>query len=1125
MQIHQIAIAGFKSFAEPISLDLREGLTAIVGPNGCGKSNLVEALSWVMGEGSSRHLRGEDMDDVIFAGNARRAARSLAQVTIQADVKEGLFAGTALSGSIEIRRAVERGKPTRYSLNRTHVRGRDLQRFFADQGTGASSACFVAQGRITALIAAKPADRRHLLEEAAGVAGFHDRRQETLTRIKAARENLARVTMVIEELEQQRRNLRNQARRGRFVRRLQGLHWRMTHTLIQQRCDRARAACMRTGRRLNKVRDERVHLVADLEAQQASLAQLQRDVQDSGHTRERAQEQLMAAAKKESELAAEQAQWTNTRQSAQERLNQTANQLAREQEIIDDAQKTLTGIQVTLAEMMAKQQAVDAQLTDAQETLDQAQARFREGQEILHTYEQDLARHRGSAESAKAEIDRLKQTLRALERQQQTLDAPETNSDADVQAAARELEKAEAAAAVAQDALTQARQQAEQGQDQATQATRVYQDLAAEQDRLLAQADGLASTLGAEGQSLADEMTDIPSELRLAVYAALGHEISASRDPQAQEYWQATDPEPLWSNSLADEVPHPPELARALGACRLVDDEQEAMQITLGPGQALVSRKGALWRWDGLRRRGVSERGQQWERLAKLRRQAGERKNRLTQAEENQQGAQTVAQAAQDAAHLAQQTHRQAQQDRDDAGRAHREALDERRRIQQEQDKRRQDAKELAAQIAYIRERIVDQESILALDAPARPAVDLDPLRQELRLAEGTLAQVQASDNRARIEGLHADREGWASRRDRAQDRLASLSEEQGCIEAQLAEIADRPEQLALAHERARTDLHQAQEQLEIAQQTAKQQQADSDQLQAQCAKRANEVAQADVQLARLEESLAAQTQEQERLAQDLADHQEEQPEDPAATLRQDVHSAPREEEILMLLERIDRRIEDVGNVNFAAQSELVALVARGDSLTRQRDDIEQALEGLTEALDEINSEARKRVYDVLEQLNKNFSELFQKVFSGGSARLALTETDDPLQAGLEVFACPPGKKVRTLSLLSGGEQTLTAIALLVATARLKPTPIWVLDEVDAALDDENIVNFCNLVRELAQSGDSRILIVTHNPITISKADHLVGVTMAERGVSSIISLNMAQAVELAGSQLSSVGA
>lgn len=1150
MKFVKLRLQGFKSFVDSTELAIAPGLTGVVGPNGCGKSNLLEALRWVMGETSARAMRGDEMEDVIFAGAATRPARSFAEVALHLD-NRSRRAPLAFNDSdaLEVVRRIARDAGSAYRLNGREVRAREVRMLFADAATGAHSPALVRQGRISELVNARPTARRAILEEAAGVSGLHQRRHEAELKLDAAARNLARVDEIVEQLDARLAQLSRQARQAARYR------------VISESLRRAELALVFL--RWREADDARARADAALTEATRAAAQTQAAAAAAGSARAEAEaavppvrEEAAIAGAILQRLAIERDQLARRADAALEAARAAATRLAqleadveRERQLNRDAAESVARLDHEAAEIARSREGHDAALAEAGEATRLAVARLGRAEAVHDAAAADAARldaQRQAAERRVAETAATAERARraaaeatasaeALAGQLSGLAGRAASATAEADAAARAAKAAEAACDAAEAA--HARAQSVEGEARAA-----AQAAGGEAAALRAEAQGLEKLL-ARGVGSADRLLDrvrAAPGFEAALGAALGDDLAAPLATAQGGGWRdlapygADDAPPADTAPLGAHVAAPRLLARRLARVALVSRAQgDALQPDLAPGWRLVSREGDLWRWDGFRVRAGDAPSAAAARLAQQNRldatraalteaearaeaasavHAGAKKDLLGTAEADAQ-ARRARRAADEAAALATRTRDRAAADLDLAqGRL--ETLHAARdgRIED------RDAAAIAAREA------LDTLSALGDPGAARQAAeaakaDVEAARAEMLAARAVVEEMRRRDaaRERRLGAALKERATWAARLENAERRSAELEvrrgkarDEKAAAEAAPATIAAEREALAGRIRAAEGRNAEAGDVLASAEARIRA---------AETAERAAERAASEAREARArrEAQLEAEIARADEAAARLAEAEPRGPEAVLEILGGNAAGLPGVEDVEIDIARERRQREALGAVNLRAEEDAAEVAAERDNLAGERADLEAAIAKLRQGVAELNREGRARLLAAFDEVDRTFRELFTHLFGGGEARLALVESDDPLEAGLEIMAMPPGKKLSTLSLLSGGEQTLTALALIFAVFLVNPSPICVLDEVDAPLDDANVGRFCDLLDEMTRRTETRFLVITHHAVTMSRMDRLFGVTMVEPGVSQLVSVDLALAAGMIG--------
>ena len=1190
-----LRLTGFKSFVEPTDMGILPGLTGIVGPNGCGKSNLVEALRWVMGESSARRLRGGEMDDVIFAGAAGRPPRNQAEVTLRL-ANPDLDAPVLFNDAtvLEVTRKVVRGQGSAYRVNGRDHRAQDLKLLFADLASGAASNAMVAQGRVAAIVNARPTDRRALLEEAAGITGLYARRREAENRLRAAEQNLERVADMQQNKQAHRRSLDRQASAARRYSKLQEQRRALAAAIAYLNWLAIEADLSKANRALAQVESdcERLQLAetsAKREEDEASSAiePLRVSHAEASSRIQRLDLALEALSTEEKGLVAKRADLAR-------QLAECGDDLAREQEHAEAAAERLAALETEEADLKTRRQSASPRITALQTELTESETAERQSSDTLRDTATKLSTARNERLTLEARISSLQARTTALQNKLQGLRQSQPFAGLDaagIDALIAEQTTAQQTLANLQgDVATnqQARADAEEALKAAQEAVR-----AAEQSlgTAKAEADGLTSLLErqrregqgqtqGQGQTLS-QVLEVATGFGPQVAAALadglaahiapdevrnplgspddldilknssGGAASQSASPSAPksgdtgagdlDCWRPhslppAPPLPGGIASLAAAIVHPDWLKPLLAYVGVAEtaEQARALQPKLHPGQALTTPRGGLWRWDGF----IAAQDRSAAQASLI--AHGQRLKTLqSELPTLQQACAAAAQRLADRQGQVQDLSRKIK-DQEATGRnlqstltkltqsiaaAQRALADHRARIASQEAEQAGTARELETVEGELRGLIQTQggqDGLEALEiqvkeAQARHEAAQQKVREHretLELAKRDLISVEARlgailTESFTFEGQHKNALGQLQV---LKTRAATLEQEGLTLSARPEVLAQQREELsgkrAAAH-RAQSDagdaLAEAEHKIRHLRQTA------------QAA--VNVFAEARESRARLQ---AEQGAVQERLA-DSARQAYETFKRPASDLleltdAETVEALPSRKDAEREQQKLERQLDAMGPVNLTAETELKDLEQELSDIEREVGELTKAINKLRRVIGELNQEGRLRLKTAFDQVATHFSALFQRLFGGGKARVELVGSDDPLEAGLEIFASPPGKRLQSLTLLSGGEQTLTALALIFAMFRANPAPLCVLDEVDAPLDDANVNRMCGLLEDMAAEVGTRFLIVTHNALTMARVDRLFGVTMAERGVSKLVSVDLAEAEQYQGS-------
>jgi chromosome segregation protein len=1147
VKITRLRLLGFKSFAEPAEIDIHKGLTGVVGPNGCGKSNLLEALRWAMGETSHKSMRGNAMDDVIFSGAQNRPARNTAEVTLFVDNSARLApAEFNDADTLEITRRIEREAGSAYRVNGKDVRARDLRLLFEDAATGARSPALVRQGRIGEIVSAAPQERRRILEDAAGIAGLHSRRHEAELRLKAAESNLERLGDIIGELANQLQALKRQARQAQRYREISGkirevealehhLRWvtACTHVDDEEAAFQSALAnvAMETQSESEALRmqAEAAEKLQPLRAEESTRAAA---LHRLGAEREALEREEARAKTRQTELETRLAQALGDREREHEQIAEASAQLRQ----LEEEAKRLTDL--------SAEEDVEPQLRAAAA---ETAAALAHAEGALSAATEDLARAR--AEQRRIETEKTALEARIAKNESQLSDVGEelTRLETGDRASALlssfhgELERLTQVAGALEAELLNG----EAGEEQAHLAAMEKRNAAAQAvlhaQELHTELATLLKLLRPEGGSgtrpIAEDVRIEPGYQR-ALGAALGEDLEAASEEHAPAFWRPFDIDtadyalPEGALPLSRFVSGPEVLARRLGQIGIVAREiGDELQTRLKPGQRLVSKEGDLWRWDGYRASPEAtkasaarlvERG----RLEELKREASQAEARAI-AENGAAGtAAEQARAAADATRnlrlKAREVRSELDRTRDEIAALEHQNLEQSKQIGALSEAKTRTLSMLDESRSALERTLSAQLELAALagleDGLERTRRHAGECRSAHARAEAALEgfEREAQLRQIRQKEISAAKGVWDNRVAKANDQLSVLEAREAETRTDLAELANLPAEIEERRRRLLDALSEAE---------------------AERTKAANDVAFAEAELksrdkslreaqerlsgaresrARIEARLESARERRSETAHAISEHLGCAPEACLEIARLKPGSPlPSLAEAEARVAKLKGDRERLGGVNLRAEEEEAELQSRLDELQREKADVEQAIARLRQGISNLNREGRKRLLEAFDSVNAHFQRLFQTLFAGGSAELRLVESDDPLQSGLDILACPPGKRLQTLTLLSGGEKALTALALIFAVFLTNPSPICVLDEVDAPLDDSNVERFCQMMEEMARETETRFLIITHHPLTMSRMSRLFGVTMAERGVSQLVSVDLETAEQL----------
>ena len=1242
MRIKSLQVHGFKSFVDRTVFTFDDGVTAVVGPNGCGKSNVVDAVRWVMGEQSARRLRGKGMDDVIFAGSQTRPPIGMAEVVLSFDNEDGQAPAAYSSfGEIQICRRLYRSGESEYLINRTPSRLKDIQDFFRDSGIGAKGYTIVEQGKVAEIVSAKAEERRILIEEAAGITKYKARRREAESKIKSTEQNLLRVNDVLGEIRRQISSLERQARKAARYKRLRETQRILELSLAaDERTDLLKVVDGARGRLL-ELRDSVTALTTQLaerefaiEERRIALAEadkavgrgaerlyalrgeiknfegqielIRRECVSIDESREGRSEELVQL--REQRAHAE----TEALQSRRE-LEQLEETVVSQQATVDQAEIEAREAGERLRELERDREVANEALVEVLTSIARGEDRIAavadrraEIDQRLRSADRDYEMHQSEASEAGREQSQLEEGLRNLLADRDRLQEQ-------LVAAMREHDRAVEALREAADSLRALRERCEARKARLSSLREVVErreDMGEGARHLLRGGEEAKRRFGLRG--LVRELLEVDREVEQAVEAVLAERaeaivvaeaggaaraLEALREDGAGRGVFLIDP-PGESASLGIVPLGEPLLSRVrvrsgferaahslLGDVYLVDSLSEAFEV-YGGGRlpaTFATRQGDVVTPDGVVRGGgeaassgmlsrvreVRELEQEVDVLA-IEIETAERVHGA--AEKHLAGAGQELENSRNRYHTAALAVANHEKDLErtaervkSLGAAQHGRVAERADLLAEAEALAEEHERLDVRLASAREdrtrRQTELDGLgLALGSSAR-----EVSRRESRVTELRVAHDARVENRDRLEETAGRAESsarethaWIERREHeieaGDERRSELSQQREAVEAELAARLESEEEVRVSGERLRDDYERQAASVREVEETLRVVRRD-------LTGRQDEAATAELTLRESEMRLNHQAETiRERWSVDLATWQPPGLEDPAgsengtdpasatagggsaeaavaARLQQrgpgdeavdsdgvvpeprasETASALREargnaemarlprEQREQQLESLRKGLQALGEVNLGAIEEHEELAERFRFLSEQQRDLQETIQSLREAIARINRTSRRRFRETFEAVSKRFSENFPRLFGGGKASLELTESEDVLEAGIDIMAMPPGKRFQNVNLLSGGEKTMTALALLVAVFQVRPSPFFLLDEVDAALDDANVGRFNQLITEMAIH--SQFLVITHNKRTIEVADVLYGVTMEQKGVSKLVSV------------------
>ena len=1168
MRLSQIKISGFKSFVDPTKIAFPANITGIVGPNGCGKSNVIDAVRWVMGESSARNLRGESMEDVIFSGSSSRQPVGQASVELVFDNSDGRVKGEyAKYNEISVKRIATRVGQSKYFLNNTRCRRRDIADIFLGTGLGPRSYSIIEQGMVSRIIDAKPDELRVYLEEAAGISKYKERRRETETRIRHTRENLDRLIDLIEEIDKQLTRLDRQSKTAEKYKSLKQDQRRLEaeSLLLQKRVfDDEIEAQKRKLASAETAKEERT----------ASLRETEREI-------EQVRQKLATASEQHNQVQGRFYQLGSDISSKEQAIEHQKNlrqlnrqELASLEQSLQEAQKMLADDETRLEELKQKLEEISPGLESSndslqqqQETLTQAEEKMQEWQELWDQFRREFHQVHEAAQIENRGIEHIERQVQRTEQQrarlQQELDTLDASAavreiaelDTKVTARAEEYAATMAQAQSRADEIQQLRNSCEEFSNALDERRNQVQTLrgrlssleALQQHVLAETSDEIRDWLGRNNIDSSRRLTGLikpKGNIDKALEVVLSPFLSAYCVRPGEPIPDAIVPDHNLSVFDCEPVPARPaernwprlvdfiecevDLTTILDGIYLCQDLQDlrAKRPELKSGESLVTPQG-LWaggNWilqlgDEDQHAGMLARAQEIEQiqaqltnitqsaLAMKSRYDGDRQRLQVLEQEWDQDQKSLAQLQHQLAELRQQLSNL---------QSHAEQVQSRRQqlhgeLAELEDLKLGHATELQSNSAK-RNEFLDQIAQMS-ELEKGLLQQKTQLQQQLVETREALQQARESAHQQQIEyqALESERRAILSNIDRVKLQNLQFSRRIGELEnvingaedpivelesslQELLQLRNQNEQELNQSQRTVGELDNQQRELESERNNRQQQ---VDEIRNQLEQERMLAQEARIRCNTIEEQLQKSGQDVEALQQNL-----------------DADAEP--EEWSRRLEKLNNRIERLGPINLAAIDEYQEQAERKQYLDAQHQDLISALDTLEDAIRKIDRETKDRFKETFEQVNTRMGERFPRLFGGGEAHLEMTE-NDLLNTGVQIMARPPGKRVTNLQLLSGGEKALTAVALIFAIFELNPSPFCMLDEVDAPLDDANVGRFCTMVAEMSQQ--VQFIMITHNKITMEIAQNLNGVTMHEPGVSRLVSVDVGEAVVLAGVQ------
>ena len=1136
MNFKKLEITGFKSFSEKTNVLIENGLTGIVGPNGCGKSNIVEAMKWVMGENSARQMRGDGMDDIIFSGTNERPARNFAEVSIKLDNTEKKAPSNFNHfDEIEISRKIEREKGSIYRVNGKQVRSRDIQLIFADNGTGARSSGIVSQGRISQIIDSSPENRRVILEEAANIKGLHSRRHEAELKLNGATDNLSRLLDIEQTYNEQLVELEKQARKASRYR------------SVGERLRKAESTLF--IKLLNSSETDLKNFKNELEIATDRVNQAQLDVSKNTKSKLVAFDKIPELKKIEAEKAAflqslniNKIRLEEEKSSANKTLDNIFNQISqieidieREEEIKEDSKKSLLNLEDEEKKLKTESKAFEGKIDQAISLVKELKKKSDEADQDLSSINSKIYSINSNKENIEKRITDLKEKIKKSEFQ-----IPQFN----ILEEEKSFKENKAKIIKGRKLLEEKNKLLITKKNEYEAIKKILNDLnkaKTEADYKVnitkAELNSLSSLLGHDTSSkeTLENSIDSFASLEKSIGSILGETLLAPvlsnlDTPKNTPFWRKNlkgiietklpdGVKPIIKNIKNNSI-----LDLALLGVGIVDNEEIAfkLQDKLSFGQALTTVEGGLWRWDGFVQppqvqNSYSERLQNIAKLRSLEKEFPNLENRQKSIQINiDKNESYINVIEKNILELESQIYDLI------------EANNNLNLLNTKIESKIGSSKILVKEHQNIIDlsnkelNLLNKELINSSNLPLLLTEELK-IRNIADQCRNSLTDAMAAEQQVRNHESYQSRNllqiknqknNWKKREDEAIARLLTLQNRQKSLSEEKQKLMNLPDNFKKREDELNLEINKA---LQLRN------------------KAADNLVEAETNLNELEKLEKLSEQNMSSLREEmikieaklnLSKSQVKNIEERVwEKLRintdqlYEIANLDKNDEIDISIDALEKTVhrlinerDSIGAVNLRAEEEMKEMRDKIKTMSDERIDLEQAIDKLKTGIFELNKEGRQRLKESFEEVNKNFKNLFQKLFGGGNAELKLIGNEDPLHAGLEVLASPPGKKMQLLSLLSGGEQALTAISLIFSVFLCNPAPICILDEVDAPLDDSNVGRFCNLLEKIVEETDTYFMVVTHHRLTMAKMDRLFGVTMEQKGISRLVAVNLEQA-------------
>ena len=1130
--VTKVKITGFKSFAYSTELLIENGVTGIIGPNGCGKSNIFEAIRWVMGESSSKSLRSGSMDEVIFNGTTNLPAKNFAEVSIELDNFSGQISNIISNENrVSISRTLERGVGSFYKINNKDVRAKDINVLFSDSGSGPRSSSIISQGNIDQIINFKPIERKIILEDAAGISGLQSRRHESELKLQSTELNLEKIDINLENLNDQKRSLSRQSRQAeRYEKLSQSIKFYQSLLLLTEWKTQIKGID-ESGQKISLYSENLKKLIFDSNQEKTKIREIQNSNSRLTESKDLLNNNLYKITSEQNDLQNKLDSFKSKKDEINRFLltirndsNVEAKRLVEIDKYILDLERKLSesnelnDLKETLIKYDAEENKLKNEIKNLEtEFVNEIQLtlgeefrsdNLKEAKENLIKKEQEILREISDNSKNKINFDQL---INKEEKNSEIIEKNNKNLDKEILLSKKRISEVNNKKNQLKNSISSLNEKIEEMSNKYTSCLTEIKTLTEISGQMNLSKDSIINLLKIE-RGYED-----------LVYAALMNELDATINKSAKTWIKKTikDINPI-NNSITKYVKAPKELELILSQIGFVENSSRALDIqkNLKVGQSLVDKKGNVWRWDGFISEGNLQQKKIIDSLKRIETLKEDEKKILHELNlyKKEKNEKILIERKNFDFEKTENLKTEGLYKKLDSG------LIELSKIREKISLLKNNKDKLVEVINSLvgeKNRIQKEIKIIKTEEENKKGSEEKNEREQVQKNIENLDK-KIEEKRKQIVSIKEiimkkeinrtfnqnDLKKSLKRRDECQNQIDTLKKREVSyldedkkleyypkeFEKKINDLQGKKNEVSIELKKNQDEITQCINDIKL------------------CEDRFNKYERLREnqknEIIRIESYLENLKLKEKELRNMIFEKTSTQPEDLEKNGAMQKEKNADVTAVNDILEKLIFQREQMGPVNLRAKIEENELSKTIDDLELEKNDLVQAIQKLRVAINKINLEGRNRLFQAYEKVDKNFSDLFKKLFDGGEAKLELIKSDDPLQTGLEILARPPGKKLSSISLLSGGEKTLTAIALIFSIFLINPSPLCILDEVDAALDDVNVEKFCKILKELKNNTKTKFLIITHHKITMSSIDRVYGVTMAQKGISDLVSVD-----------------